>query len=318
MIRFVCHQEIVPELWDRAVLTSACPTALATFELLNALTGDAQWDALVEDEYKAVLPLPHRTKAGISYIYTPFFLPRMGIFAPKPVDAKKTLEFFNAIPDNFKQVDLLFNPCNDATLLPSEKVELVSHVTCLNRPYDEMAKGFSTNTRRNIHAAEKHFLTIEKNEKFVEPIINLFKDNRGKSRSVHYKSQDYQHLAEAAKLLIKAKRLDVMGVFNPDQRLMAGAFMVRDVDRTWFWFSGRDEAVSEAKPMFFLLNEYLKNLSDSGIMFDFNGSTNENVARMYKGFGGLPYPIVLVQHSQKGIKPLVTLKRKVAKILPKK
>ena len=53
-------------------------------------------------------------------------------------------------------------------------------------------------------------------------------------------------------------------------------------------------------------------------MFDFNGSTNENVARMYKGFGGLPYPIVLVQHSQKGIKPLVTLKRKVAKILPKK
>lgn len=318
MIRFVCHQDIVPMLWDRAVLTAACPTVLATFDLLNALTGDAQWDALVEDDYQAVLPLPHRTKAGISYIYTPFFLPRMGIFAPKPVDAQKTLAFFNAIPEKYRQVDLLLNPINDTDLLPYEKVELVSHITYLNRPYNEMANGFSTNTRRNIKDAEKHFLTIEKNEKFLEPIISLFKDNRGKSRSVHYKNQDYQHLADAAKLLIKENRLDVVGVFNPDQRLMAGALMVRDVDRFWFWFSGRDEAMAETKPMFFLINEYLKSICDSGALFDFNGSTNENVARLYKGFGGLPYPITLIQHSQIGIKPLLALKQKVEKILPKK
>jgi len=298
MIRFVCHQEIVPSLWDHAVLTAACPTVLATFELLDALTGDAQWDALIEDDYQAVLPLPHRTKAGISYIYTPFFLPRMGIFAAQPVDAQKTLDFFNAIPDKFRQVDLLLNPGNDVTLLPHNKVELVSHVMYLNRPYDEMAKGFSTNTQRNIKDSEKHFLTIENNEKFLEPIISLFKDNRGKSRSVKYKGQDYQHLANAARLLIKDNRLDVLGVFNPDQRLMAGALMVRDIDRIWFWFSGRDEKMAENKPMFFLINEYLKNHCDSDILFDFNGSTNENVARLYKGFGGLPYPVFMLTHSR--------------------
>lgn len=301
MIRFVQHQEIDPVSWDRAVLKAACPTVLATYQLLDALTGDAQWDALVEDDYKAVLPLPYRTKAGIAYVYTPFFLPRMGIFAPQPVDSQTTLDFFNAIPGKFRQVDLLLNPCNDATLLPSEKVELVSHVTYLNRPYDEMAKGFSANTRRNIKDAEKHFLTIEKNEKFLEPIISLFKDNRGKSRSVRYKNQDYQHLATAAKLLIKENRLDVVGVFNPEQRLMAGALMVRDVDRVWFWFSGRDEAVAETKPMFFLINEYLKTLGDSDTLFDFNGSTNANVARLYKGFGGLPYPVIMLTHSRSAI-----------------
>lgn len=318
MIRFVCHQEIDSRQWDQAVLTAVCPTVLATFDLLNTLTGDAQWDALIEDDYKAVLPLPYRTKAGISYIYTPFFLPRMGIFAPQSVDAQKTSEFFNAIPDKFRQVDLLLNPSNDASLLTSKKVELVSHLSLLNRPYEEMIKGFSTNTRRNIQAAEKHFLTIEKNEKFVEPIINLFKENRGKSQRVHYKSQDYQHLADAAKRLVKENRLDVLGVFNPDQRLMAGAFMLRDVDRTWFWFSGRDESVAETKPMFFLINEYLKTHCNSSTLFDFNGSTNENVARMYKGFGGLPYPITLVQRSHKGLATLLDLKRKVEKLLPKK
>ena len=312
MIRFVQHQNIDPVLWDRAVLGAACPTVLATYQLLDALTGDAQWDALVEDNYKAVLPLPYRTKAGIAYIYTPFFMPRMGIFAPQPVDAQTTLDFFNAIPDKFRQVDLLLNPGNDATLLPTEKVELVSHVTYLNRPYEEMVKGFSTNTRRNIKAAEKHFLTIEKNKKFLEPIISLFKDNRGKSRSVHYKSQDYQHLIAASKILIKENRLDVVGVFNPDQRLMAGALMVHDVDRIWFWFSGRDEAVAETKPMFFLINEYLKNLGNCDTLFDFNGSTNANVARMYKGFSGLPYPVVMLTHSRKGLGVVVKLKKKIA------
>ena len=315
MIRFVCHKEIVPALWDRTVLTAASPTVLATFDLLNILTGDAQWDALIEDDYQAVLPLPHRSKAGISYIYTPFFLPRMGIFATQPVDAKKTLEFFNAIPDKYQQVDLLLNPGNDDSLLDVEKVELVSHVTYLNRPYDEMEKGFSTNTRRNIKDARKHFLTIEKNEKFLEPIISLFKNNRGKSNAVHYKNQDYQHLTDAADKLIKENRLDVLGVFNPEQRLIAGALMVRDVDRIWFWFSGRDEEMAETKPMFFLINEYLKNISDSGTLFDFNGSTNENVARMYKGFGGLPYPIIMLTHSRKAFGAVLKLKKKIANSL---
>ena len=311
MIRFVCHQEIDPSKWDRAVLTAASPTVLATFDVLDALTGDAHWDALIEDDYQAVLPLPHRTKAGISYIYTPFFLPRMGIFAPQPVDANKMLDFFNAIPDKFQQVDLLLNSSNDDALLPTEKVELVSHVTYLNRPYDEMEKGFSTNTRRNIKDARKHFLTIEKNEKFLDPIISLFKDNRGKNRSVHYKNKDYQHLTDASNILIKENRLDVLGVFTTEQRLIAGALMVRDVDRTWFWFSGRDETMAEAKPMFFLINEYLKSLSNSDTLFDFNGSTNENVARMYKGFGGLPYPVIMLTHSRKALGAVLKLKRKI-------
>ena len=41
--------------------------------------------------------------------------------------------------------------------------------------------------------------------------------------------------------------------------------------------------------MFFLLDEYIKQHAGEQISLDFNGSMNENVARLYKGFGGLPY-----------------------------
>ena len=298
MIRYVKHQDIDPKRWDNAVKNAANHSVFGTYEILNILSGDQNWDAVVEDDYMRVMPLPYRLKYGIPYIYTPFFLPQMGVFSTSPLDAETTLKFFNIIPRRFIQIDLLFNPYNDISKLPENQICLISHEMKLQEDYESLCANFSQNTRRNIKSAEKHFLTIEYNPKLVENIIQLFQNNRGKSPQVHYKEQDYQNLNRAAQYLLGLNLLDVVGVRDAEQKLIAGALLVRDHQRVWFWFSGRDETAADSKPMFFLLNEYLKNKCESDLTFDFNGSVNENVARLYRGFGGIPYPIMLLQHSR--------------------
>lgn len=298
MIRYVKHQDIDPLRWDNAVKNAANYSIFGTYEILDILSGDQNWDAIIEDNYVRVMPLPYRIKYGIPYIYTPFFLPQMGIFSTSPLDAETTLKFFNIIPRRFIQIDLLFNPYNDISKLPENKIRLISHEMKLREDYDNLYANFSQNTRRNIKSAEKHFLTIEYNPELIGNIIQLFQNNRGKSPMVHYREQDYQNLNYAAKRLLGLNMLDVAGVRDVGQNLIAGALLVRDQQRVWFWFSGRDEASADSKPMFYLLNEYLKNNCMSDLTFDFNGSTNENVARLYRGFGGIPYPIMLLQHSR--------------------
>lgn len=106
MIRFVPHTDIDPVQWDAAVHHALFPTVLCTYEMLNILSGDAQWHALVQDDYVAVMPLPARSKMHVHYLYTPFFISQMGIFSSQPVSAQLTKDFLNALPRRYKQVDL--------------------------------------------------------------------------------------------------------------------------------------------------------------------------------------------------------------------
>ncbi len=297
MIRFVRHRDIDPVKWDSTVLSSRFASRLATFGLLNTLTTDAGWDALIEDDYAAVMPLPRRIKWGVPYIYTPFFISGLGIFSPKTVDASKTSTFFYAIPRKFRQVDLILNTENDTSLLGTDILQCVSHRLGLQQPYPTLFQSFSQNTKRNIKIALRHSLSITENPDILEQTIRLFRKYRGKSKAVNFRDRDYDTLRKTAVLLLKAGALDLRGAITPTGELAAGALFLKEPGRTLFWFSGRDGSLSSSCPMFFILNEYIKENAGKNLILDFNGSSDENVARLYRSFGGAPYQIPMIHHS---------------------
>nr|MCR4857821.1 hypothetical protein [Bacteroidales bacterium] len=57
----------------------------------------------------------------------------------------------------------------------------------------------------------------------------------------------------------------------------------------------RDNQLSESKPMFLLLDAYIRDHAESDLYLDFNGSSNPNVARLYQGFGSKRYTIPFVR-----------------------
>ena len=81
MIRYLKHSEINPKKWNQTVCNSLFSTIFVEYEMLDLLTGSDTWDALVQDAYEAVMPLPYRKKGVLKYVYTPFFMPQMGIFS---------------------------------------------------------------------------------------------------------------------------------------------------------------------------------------------------------------------------------------------
>ena len=52
------------------------------------------------------------------------------------------------------------------------------------------------------------------------------------------------------------------------------------------------------KAMFFLIDEYIRRHAEQQYILDFNGSMNENVARLYKGFGGQPYTFNMLHYTR--------------------
>ncbi len=291
MIQFVNNKDIDPEKWNQTVDNALFSTVFCHYELLGQLTQPNTWHALVQGDYEAVMPLPTRKKWGIPYIYTPFFLPQMGIFAPGTVSIEQTKAFMDAIPEKYAVADIILNTGN-RTDCPTAM--LTSHELKLQASYEALRAGYAHNTQRNIKDAERQQVRIRFQEPVVENVIRLFRENRGKEHSVHFGPDDYDRLVTIAKALNEQDALLTASARTTDGDLAGGALFVRDGKRLWFWFSGRDYLYAAQKPMFLLLDAVIREHAASNLTLDFNGSINPNVARMYQSFGGVPYPVPLV------------------------
>ena len=292
MIRFLKHSEIDPEKWNQAVRNSLSSNVLAEYELLNLLTDGDTWHALVENDYEAVMPLPTRKKGVLKYVYTPFFLPQMGLFSEHEITPQKVADFLYEISRHYVLADVLMN---EKTESGHGDHEFVSHSLSLNLAYNELYSQFHENTRRNIKAAQKQQSRVTVQEEKIPDIIALFRTNKGSEEAVHFRETDYARLQQVADYLLIHNLLEVYGVRTVDKQLAAGALFVNDGKRRWFWFSGRDNQLSETKPMFLLLDTYIRDHAESDLYLDFNGSSNPNVARLYQGFDGKRYTIPFVR-----------------------
>ncbi len=293
MIRYLKHSEIDPEKWNQAVHNSLFSTVFAEYDMLDLLTGSDTWDALVQDEYEAVMPLPYRKKGVLKYVYTPFFIPQMGIFSPYELTSNEIDLFLQEITKHCILADVLLNEMEE--MQKRYKVYYPSYILDLQHTYNELHSQFHENTKRNLKAGEKMQCRIAVGEEQVSDIIDLFRNNRGQMEVVHYCDRDYQTLDIVSNHLSTRKLLETYKVYTPEGKLAAGALFVKDGKRRWFWFSGRDNRSSACKPMFLLLDAYIRDHAGSDLCLDFNGSTNPNVARLYVGFGGIIYTIPFVR-----------------------
>ncbi|MGZ3950491.1 MAG: hypothetical protein ACXVBZ_03805, partial [Flavisolibacter sp.] len=72
------RHEVEIDKWDRCISGSSNGLIYAYSYYLDA-TAD-NWDALVLNDYQAVMPLPWRKKFGVFYLYQPSFAAQLGVF----------------------------------------------------------------------------------------------------------------------------------------------------------------------------------------------------------------------------------------------
>ena len=175
MIRYLTHNQIDMQRWDECIAQSPDGLVYAWSWYLDVV--HPYWEALVEDDYEAVMPLAAGKKFGVNYLFQPFFTQKFGVFGKKEVSEEKIEEFLEAIPEKFKFAEIKLNGFKAAVVKDVKahrNIELE-----LNQDYSILAENYHSNTKRNLAKAKKQGLKIVENS---EPsvIIELFRKNRGK------------------------------------------------------------------------------------------------------------------------------------------
>lgn len=298
MIRLFKHNKIDKVKWDDCVNKSFNGNVYALSWYLDIV--HPEWDALIENDYERVMPLTCSKKFGISYMFQPFFVQQLGVFSTSELSQDDVDRFIDAIPRQYLLTQYRLNSFNKVdyesdTIVRHRNVELD-----LIYDYQYLYNNYNSNTKRNLAKAEAAGLSINHNIN-PEIIINIFRNNKGKNVK-HWRDKEYNRLLELVNVAISKECCFNISVNDKDNNVIAGAIFVCSHDRIIFLFSGSDEKHKDKHALTMLLDNVIREFSETQYTIDFEGSDNDGLARFYKGFGGVEvfYPEIRY-NNMKGI-----------------
>lgn len=282
MIKFKKHNHLDFDKWDHCIENALNGLIYPYSFYLNQVS--PSWDALVYGDYEAVMPLPGKTKYGINYILQPSFIQQLGVFSSFPVDEELLNAFITAIPKEYRYVILNLNTFNPTT--PAVRGATHHRKTFeldLIAPYDEIRKGYSGQTRRNIKKAEKEKVFVTPNADPIS-VIEAFKNNKGKQISPFTPAQ-YESLKHLIYSGIHRGDTKVYSAYNAQNTFCAGIVFVKSHKKAILLFSGSTPEARENGAMSAIIDSFIREHAGQNITLDFEGSMEKNLARFYSGFG---------------------------------
>jgi hypothetical protein len=284
MIVYHKNNEIDREQWDNCIRNSPGVNPYAYSWFLDLMAPG--WQALVDDDYDSVFPVPGFNRFGIQYIATPVFLQQLGAFSPDKPASEAIGEFLDYMPDFFKLIDLCVGQKirNDRYKV----TEKTNFILDLAKPYETISGNFSIHCKRNIESS------IKKKPELVsditpDEIINLFLQNKGKEIN-GIKIRDYQRLKNLMNFCIKNKKGRIIGVRAARKRLIFGIFLVEIRGSKTILLVVNTPQSRERRIGYFVVNELIKNYSSTRTILDFAGSSIPSIASFMESFGCVKVP----------------------------
>jgi hypothetical protein len=282
MIRYIKRKEIDAQKWDACIEKSLNALVYGYSWYLDCVAEN--WDALVEDDYSSVFPLPWKQKYGIKYIYQPFFCQQLGVFSRRAINQDLLNQFIKAVPLKFCLIDLNINGANIFETKPLKAKK--NYLLKLNESYDALFENYEQNNKKNIVKARKNGLSLTK-KITNEDLITHFKGAYGKFYR-QIRESDYDRLMRLIAVGQSLKKVRLTGVIDKDGNLCASALFIHANKRYHYLFGAPTEKGRESRAIYFLLDEFIKEKSNSDQILDFEGSEIPNVEYFYKNFGAAP------------------------------
>lgn len=273
------HSEIDKKKWDEAIAISENGLVYALSWYLDIASPN--WEALIVGDYEIVMPITHKKKYGINYLYQPIFIQQLGIFSNNKIGKDVVIYFVQRAQSKFKFIDIQLNctnpnPNNESFVL--RNTQLID----ISKPYDELYLNYSKSIKKNLKKAIDGNLNIY-GEGTSSDFINLMQKMFIAKKVDEIKKNDFERL----KRIIDYSLLNGFGeiyVGFINQELCASAFFLNYGNRT-ILYSALNLKGREIGAMFGLIDKYIQQNAGKDLFFDFAGSNIPGVKYRNLGFG---------------------------------
>ncbi|MBP6390700.1 MAG: GNAT family N-acetyltransferase [Flavobacteriales bacterium] len=283
MIEHVPHPHLDRARWDAMLRECSNNLWYAQSHVLDAASPG--WDALIDHERGAVMPLTHHRKWGIAYLHQPFTIQQLGVFAPDP-SPLLTKEFLDHVSRIYRHADIFLAEREMKVvprgwaLTPQQDQLVPTDRTC-----EEIRATYSTNHRRNLRKVEEAERGFDHDVPLDELIDLLVTSPQFREWGIRPRQEaTMRRVMHAARVRGEATSWGV----RTDGRLVAVAYFVHFGGRTIFLKGAALAQARATHAMHFLIDRMVAMRAGQDLWLDFAGSNDPDLGRFYAGFGAVP------------------------------
>lgn len=280
-IQYLKHDEINKLKWDRCISLSFNGIVYAYSWYLDIVS--YQWDALVYNDYKAVMPITTKSNYAMSKIIQPEYAPQLGVFTSELLDVDVVNAFLDAIPDRFKSVHIHLNPFNKVTHQKYHVKQGVTYELDLIMPYKVLYSNFSKDAQQYIDASKNNRVNIMRQLNLKEFLLLK------KTSTVNQLT--FEHLNILRRIIPFCTNHNIgetYGAYNDKNQLVAGAFFIKSHQKVICLLAACSDEGKSVRADYALFDYYVRENSEKNITLDFGNYEIEELVNIGKAFNATP------------------------------
>lgn len=294
-IQFLKNNEIDKQRWDECI--EASPNGLIyarSFYLDNICP---HWSALAGENYEWLLPITHKTKFGIAYLYQPPFTQQLGVFSKAGVLVPYQ-EIIEWLKVHYKFWEVNWNYATDSRIFISSLQITAANNFILNlsNVYESISSNYHNVLIKNLKRS-KSFKPVYKTTEDFNTCIDLYRQYYG-NRISHVKPTHYQKFSNICFYASEHKMLQCRQALDNENELLAIALLLYDGKRLYLLMNVTTDAGRKKQANHFLLNEIIREFSGRKLSLDFEGSDLPGVKTFYEDFGAVNQPYFMLRYNK--------------------
>lgn len=275
-VRYMQRDAIAAEAWDRCIREAGNGLIYGYSFYLDGLA--TNWDALVWEDYRYVMPLPWRKKWGVQYLYQPFLTSQLGLFGKEPTP-RILAAFFEAIPKKFRYWEFPLNHQNLFSLPGYALQQRMNYVLPLQNPYETIYKAYRENIRRNIRKSNQYGCRVVTGIA-VDDIISLTK-----FQELRIAEEEFTAFKNLVPTLSEKGMAKTYGIVSGRGDLLASAVFLFSHNRAYYILVGNHPNGRTLGASHALIDAFIQDHAGQNLLLDFEGSDIRNLAFFYSSFG---------------------------------
>ena len=301
-IQYLLHNKIDKQKWDDCINKSVNRLIYAKSFYLDAMA--ANWDAIVLNDYEAVMPLTWKKKWSVAYLYQPAFVQQGGIFFTNELSKTLIRAFTDKAFTKFKFAEITFNYLNDVNDLTNTKINIrTNFILPLLNNYQQISNGYHSSIIKDLKRSRQFKLQYHTSNDYLT-IVNLYK-KLYQNRLPFFCNKDFTNFNLVCKKMWADDNLIVRKITGANEEILAAVILLKDNNRFYNIISCTTDDGKHKGANHFLYDKVIQEFCNTNYILDFEGSDVKGIADFYRRFKAInqPYPFCKINN----LNPIIKL-----------
>lgn len=255
-----------------------------------------EWEALVHDDYEAVMPIVHKKKAKFRYTYTDILSQQLGVFSTDLLDEQMVNAFVKKLAEVYPLFTVNLNKYNKLTPSLFGQEQKTTYEFDLIGSYESVRRNYSEEVREAVNGAKKEKITVIKN---IRPndFLNLVQGTNVMATSRPGRDE-INRLRRIIAFVLRHGLGEIYVAYTPENNLCAACLFLKSNRKTNVLYSAITRDGLSLNAMHFLMDYYIKKHTERILTLNFENLVIPDREEFCEGFGGQPFHYLNVFNNQ--------------------